>query len=532
MKLVKLLISFAALFGNTLCVDEEFVTVTQSSTATFPDDRDITRSPIRLTVYESQNESSQQTQKGIPLRPFVYSDEWKPVLMPIPLSAFRVKPSDANSENERPGFQPTPLHWPSNQIQNVTEITDQYPLPSDDIRMPLSTAFLPFPPLFFPRPVPSDQIRGISDMTAQDSEEIKNESSPFPRPFFYGPNAARPNVASDNFPFIPRSFPIPAFFLPNLFGNKDQENSLIKSEFPRAPFTYPPHLPIGDDRNYLVNQGVNPFVGSSFMTIVPASSAGKSVLPKDNIHEEESISLSEDELSNEEPISSEPIASESVPPEMPIRPLPVFPLGVLPPSYIPPFAFPPHVFSPPVLPEVPPAIQTFPDTSLPSGEFPKPNVFPLETLPEEIVPPRVLPANVGPTENVPLEVVPQDKNLEEDIINSARIPYEFGYDMSDGNGTDQHRQEIADETGAVKGSYGYKDPLGVYRLVNYFADQNGFRAFIQTNEPGVANSGSADVVVMAEVPPPRALAEGFKQPELIPVEVPDADLINEGSVTK
>ncbi|XP_035216067.1 fibrous sheath CABYR-binding protein-like [Stegodyphus dumicola] len=532
MKLVKLLITFVALFGNTFCVDEEFETATQSSTATFSDDRDITRSPIRLTFYENQNESSQQAQKGLPLHPLAYSNEWKPMLMPIPLSSFRVKTSDPNSENERPGFQPTPLQRTSSQIKNLTESMDQYPVPSDDIRVPLSTAFLPFPPLFFPRPMPSDQLSGMSDITAQNTQEIKNESSSFPWPFFYGPNAARPDIASDNFPFIPRSFPIPAFFLPNVLRNKDQENSLIKSEFPRAPFIYPPPLSVGDDRNYLVSQGVNPFVGSPFMTIVPASSEGKSILPKDNIREEGSISLPEDELSSEDPISSEPIASESVPPEMPIRPLPVFPLGVLPPSYMPPFAFPPQVFSPPVLPEVPPAIQTFPDTPLPAGELSKPNAFPLEILPEETLPPRVLPANVEQAENVPLEIVSQDKNVEEDIINSARIPYEFGYEMNDGNGTDQHRQEIADETGAVKGSYGYKDPLGVYRLVNYFADQNGFRAFIQTNEPGVANPGSADVVVMAEVPPPRALAEGFKQPELIPVEIPDSDLIAEGSVTK
>ncbi|GIY45964.1 uncharacterized protein CDAR_430201 [Caerostris darwini] len=103
--------------------------------------------------------------------------------------------------------------------------------------------------------------------------------------------------------------------------------------------------------------------------------------------------------------------------------------------------------------------------------------------------------------------------------------------MNDGRGTDQHRQESKDEAGVVTGSYGYRDLYGVYRLVNYIADKNGYRAFIQSNEPGVANPGSADVVVMAERPPPKAVAESLQASAPGAVEVPD-DLLVQASETK
>lgn len=43
---------------------------------------------------------------------------------------------------------------------------------------------------------------------------------------------------------------------------------------------------------------------------------------------------------------------------------------------------------------------------------------------------------------------------------------------------------------------------GIYRIVEYVADANGFRATIKTNEPGVDGKESpADVVMNAEAPP-------------------------------
>ncbi|CAL1277102.1 unnamed protein product [Larinioides sclopetarius] len=73
-------------------------------------------------------------------------------------------------------------------------------------------------------------------------------------------------------------------------------------------------------------------------------------------------------------------------------------------------------------------------------------------------------------------------------------PYEWAYAMDDGNGTLQHRQEVANGNGAVKGKYGYTDPNGNYREVEYNADENGYHVKILSNEPGITNQNSADVV--------------------------------------
>ncbi|GIX68468.1 uncharacterized protein CDAR_500421 [Caerostris darwini] len=80
-------------------------------------------------------------------------------------------------------------------------------------------------------------------------------------------------------------------------------------------------------------------------------------------------------------------------------------------------------------------------------------------------------------------------------------PYEFGYQMDDGNGTMQHRQETANENGAVKGKYGYVDPNGTYREVEYNADENGYHVKILSNEPGITNQNSADVVYVVKGSP-------------------------------
>ncbi|PRD26488.1 UNVERIFIED_CONTAM: Cuticle protein 10.9 [Trichonephila clavipes] len=86
-------------------------------------------------------------------------------------------------------------------------------------------------------------------------------------------------------------------------------------------------------------------------------------------------------------------------------------------------------------------------------------------------------------------------------------PYVFGFHQDDGNGTRQHRNETADRFGIVKGTYGYRDPSGVYRNVNYIADNNGFHAVVRTNEPGTVSQNSADVIFRAELPPKAAVAQ-------------------------
>ena len=76
-------------------------------------------------------------------------------------------------------------------------------------------------------------------------------------------------------------------------------------------------------------------------------------------------------------------------------------------------------------------------------------------------------------------------------------PYSFGYEIVDEEGNQQHRAEVADERGAVKGTYGYLDRNGFARQVNYVADQFGYRASISSNEPGVISHQPAAAVYSA-----------------------------------
>ncbi|KAL1486442.1 hypothetical protein MTO96_031385 [Rhipicephalus appendiculatus] len=90
-------------------------------------------------------------------------------------------------------------------------------------------------------------------------------------------------------------------------------------------------------------------------------------------------------------------------------------------------------------------------------------------------------------------------------------PYSFGYDNVDEFGNRQFRSERGDSNNAKTGSYGYRDANGLYRRVNYVADAYGFRATVDTNEPGTAPGASADVVFNASpvVPPvPSGTVQG------------------------
>ncbi|PRD29318.1 UNVERIFIED_CONTAM: Cuticle protein 16.8 [Trichonephila clavipes] len=70
--------------------------------------------------------------------------------------------------------------------------------------------------------------------------------------------------------------------------------------------------------------------------------------------------------------------------------------------------------------------------------------------------------------------------LDRDYSMDYPKPYEFGYSLRDDYGTKQHRKEVANEDGVVTGSYGYLDPEGVYRFVDYIADKDGYRAKLRT----------------------------------------------------
>ncbi|GIY97579.1 hypothetical protein CEXT_421951 [Caerostris extrusa] len=72
-------------------------------------------------------------------------------------------------------------------------------------------------------------------------------------------------------------------------------------------------------------------------------------------------------------------------------------------------------------------------------------------------------------------------------------PYSFNY-VAQGDDGSSSRQETGDASGRVVGSYTIAVEDGRRRVVDYIADQNGFRATIDTNEPGTDVQNPADVV--------------------------------------
>ncbi|XP_027203201.2 uncharacterized protein LOC113797080 isoform X2 [Dermatophagoides pteronyssinus] len=77
----------------------------------------------------------------------------------------------------------------------------------------------------------------------------------------------------------------------------------------------------------------------------------------------------------------------------------------------------------------------------------------------------------------------EQQHIEEH--NPEPEPYSFNFNVNDDSGNGQFRREEGDRNGVVRGSYGYTDAWGLYRIVDYVADKNGFRANIRTNEPGL-----------------------------------------------
>lgn len=71
--------------------------------------------------------------------------------------------------------------------------------------------------------------------------------------------------------------------------------------------------------------------------------------------------------------------------------------------------------------------------------------------------------------------------------------YAFGYNEDHSTGGTFRRE--AGSPGAVTGSYGLRDIDGRVRVVNYVADALGYRANIQTNEPGVEPKDPASTLI-------------------------------------
>lgn len=88
--------------------------------------------------------------------------------------------------------------------------------------------------------------------------------------------------------------------------------------------------------------------------------------------------------------------------------------------------------------------------------------------------------------------------------------YDVGYNENQLTGGASFYREKGYANGTREGSYGYTTRNGLIRIVTYVADENGYRAEVLTNEPGVDGSPNpADVNMTKETEPDReALAQG------------------------
>ncbi|GFY47836.1 cuticle protein 10.9 [Trichonephila inaurata madagascariensis] len=78
-------------------------------------------------------------------------------------------------------------------------------------------------------------------------------------------------------------------------------------------------------------------------------------------------------------------------------------------------------------------------------------------------------------------------------------PYSFGY-QAEATGGSSARSESSDASGKVTGSYTVRNEDGSVRVVEYIADQGGFRANVKTNEPGTKSDDPAHVVIQSDAP--------------------------------
>jgi len=97
------------------------------------------------------------------------------------------------------------------------------------------------------------------------------------------------------------------------------------------------------------------------------------------------------------------------------------------------------------------------------------------------------------------------------------IPYSFNYLSESEDGGSSSHQESSDGSGRVTGSYTVNNLEGHTRVVEYIADEDGFRAVVKSNEPGTANQNSADVTVESTAPEGAAVFNSAASPVRTPV---------------
>lgn len=72
-------------------------------------------------------------------------------------------------------------------------------------------------------------------------------------------------------------------------------------------------------------------------------------------------------------------------------------------------------------------------------------------------------------------------------------PYNFDFTTTDDDGSTNSRSEQGDEAGVITGRYEIRLTNGLFRIVEYTADDSGFNAVVTSNEPGVGVDAPANV---------------------------------------
>lgn len=484
---------------------------------------DTTSPPLTTSIADIRAENAISSRDNADYS-MVFSNPWGPMLMPMNMSPY----GDRIGYNRKTRYE----------VKDLTDVNPflrrpdgYYPPERNDTtspdyryeRQPIPSSYQPYPPsgMFYPQPIPPrdprnmnypDQLDSIPRPQVpqtQETSEPQLDSAASPPPAFYRPPPPNPYSNRDNGQFF--SYPPMNYFWRNRGDVRNQDNTVPSRPYPYDPGFYPP----GGPQLY---PEVNVFVRP------PSGDEDSGSSPQENTAERQSNpqeNIAERRQSPSGPVPSTVNFPGGAPapfqPNLPLPPNP-FPYGYPPQGFRPQFPIVPPGLYPrprPVLPNIPPPP---PNNNLVDGPIPvvpalqpKPADAPIANISPEPA------ANVPDVVNV--DVFDPDTTKPSEVP-SRNIPYKFGYDMNDGLGTDQHREETANEAGVVTGSYGYRDLHGVYRVVNYIADKDGFRAFVKTNEPGAANPGSADVVVLAESPPLQTVVEGLRRSD-IGVDVTD-----------
>ncbi|CAM1305555.1 Uncharacterised protein g4095 [Pycnogonum litorale] len=80
-------------------------------------------------------------------------------------------------------------------------------------------------------------------------------------------------------------------------------------------------------------------------------------------------------------------------------------------------------------------------------------------------------------------------------------PYQMSYEWKDDYGNVHSRSESGDANGWISGVHSTKLINGLYRIVEYNTNDNGYTATVSTNEPGTGPEAPASTIWKHEAPP-------------------------------